>query len=169
MTFTWVRGTQSVSGLTAASQILANVPRASTLMRLRYQWWCTGTTSTLYSIPDIQDTVIAVGAITGDNGGSFVPPNALTTPNDPAPPLERWIWWECRHLIPRTWGSAEDDVVTFTDSGVDEATDSHSEVLANVAVGHTLGVYLSWAPNRADFPGAGYIQVGMWWSLLYKT
>jgi hypothetical protein len=127
------------------------------------------TTSTLYSAPDLMDTNIAVGVVTGYPSGSYVVPNALTSPNDVAPPVERYLWWEVRGLVPVTWGAEHDDVVTWVDSGPVEKTDTHAQVTASVPVGDDLGVFLSWAPDRTDFPGAGYISVHAWWSLLYAT
>src|SRR5262249_15055785 len=101
--------------------------------------------------------------------GSYVVPNVLTSPNDAAPPTERYIWWEVRKLVPITWGSEFDDVVTWQDSGPIEHTDTHSQVTASVPAGDSLGVYIAWAPDRADFPNAGYVSVALWWSLLYAT
>lgn len=169
ITYTWVRGYTSGTGLQVAFEQLAAIPRGGVLKRLHYGWRCTAITSTLYSAPDIMDTDIAVGALTGYPAGSYTPPNALTSPDDVAPPVQRYIWWEVRKLRPVTWGANEDDVVTWEDSGPIEHTDTHSQVTASVPAGDSLGVYLSWAPNRTDFPSAGYISVAMWWSLLYST
>lgn len=168
-TATWVRGTFQGTGLQVASAKMAVVPRGSILRRIHYGWRCSGTMSTRYSAPNLLDTEIAVGIITGYPDTSYVVPNAFTTPNDPAPPTNRYLWWEMRQLVPRTWGSNVDDIVTFTDSGPVEPTDSRGQVTASTPPGENLGVYMSWAPTRSDFPSAGYIQTSGWWSVLYTT
>jgi hypothetical protein len=148
---------------------MATVPRGSILRRVHYGWRCSGATSTLYSVPDLMDTLIAVGACVGYPDTTYAVPNAFTAPNDTGDPMKRWIWWEVRQLRPVTWGSREDDVATWMDDGPVQPTDTHAPVTASTPAGQNLGVYLSWAPTRTDFPGAGYIQVAMWWSLLYST
>jgi hypothetical protein len=167
--YTWVRSWTTVAALANQSAKMAVVPRGSVLRRVHYGWSMMGTTSTLYSAPDIMDTVIGVGVITGFPDTSYVPPNPLVTPGDPAPPTNRWIWWENRWLRPRTWGAHDDDVVTWEDTGPIESTDTHSLVLANTPAGQNLGVFLSWGTTRTDFTAAGYARVSAWWSILYST
>lgn len=169
MTYTWTRGTFQGTGLQVATEKIAVIPRGSTLRRVRYGWRCSAVTSTLYSAPNIMDTLIAIGVITGYPDTTYVPPNAFTSPDDVSPPLERYLWWEVRQLRPVTWGINEDDVVTWEDTGPVEPTDTKGPVTASTPVGDNLGVYLSWAPTRTDFPAAGYIQTSGWWSVLYST
>lgn len=169
MTFTWVRSWTTTTALNVASIKMAIVPRNGILRRVHYGWRCAATTSTLYSAANILDTQIAIGVITGYPDGSYAVPNALTAPDNVAPPLERYLRWEVRWLRPRTWGSHEDDVVTWEDTGPIEATDERAPVTAATPPGDNLGVFLSWAPSRSDFPAAGYVSVSAWWSVLYTT
>lgn len=169
MTTTWVRSWTQVNTLVQSDVLVASIPLGGTLLRARYGWRCLAATSTLYSAADIMDTQIAIGMLTGFPAGSYAVPNVLTSPGDVAPPTERYLWWETRGLRQRTWGAEFDDVVTYEDTGPVEATDTHSQVKASVPAGDQLGVYLAWCPSRTDFPGAGYVCVSAWWSVLYST
>lgn len=169
MTATWIRGAFQGTGLQVASEKIAVIPRGSILRRIHYGWRASGVTSTRYSALDIMDTLIAVGIITGYPDTSYVVPNAYSAPNDVAPPLERYLWWEVRQLRAVTWGSNQDDVVTWEDTGPVEPTDTRGVVNASTPPGDNLGVFMSWAPTRTDFPGAGYVQTSGWWSVLYTT
>lgn len=166
---TWVRGNSAGSSLAFGWTLMATVPRGSVLRRVRFTWNILATTSTLYSAPDIMDTVVASGVVTGYPDVSYTPPNPLTAPGDVAPPVERYLWWECRGLRPRTWGSLFDDVVTWEDTGPTEPTDSRAQVTASTPVGDNLGVFWTLAGSRSDFPGAGYIRTHLSWSVLYTT
>lgn len=169
MTFTWVRNWTGGTGLATASVKMATVPRNSILRRVRYGWTCRAVTSTRYSALNLMDTQVAVAVLTGYPATSYTVPNVLTSPNNVAPPLERYLRWEVRSLEPMTWGSHYDDVVTWKDSGPVEPTDDKAPVTASTPAGDDLGVYLAWSPSRTDFPGAGYVSVWAWWSLMYST
>jgi hypothetical protein len=167
MTVNWVRNYSSGTGLVFAHNLLASVPSGGILRRVHYGWRCTATTSTLYSAANILDTQIAVGIVTGYPAASYSVPNPLLSPGNVAPPVERWLRWEVRGFEPITWGNQDDDVVTWRDSGPVEATDDRAPVTAATPNAAALGVYLVWAPSRTDFPGAGYVSVSTWWSVMY--
>lgn len=169
MTVNWVRGYTGGTGLSQASEKMAVVPRNGILRRVHYGWTLRAVTSTRYSALDIMDTNVAVAVLTGYPDTSFVVPNVLTTTTNGVSPQQHFLRWEVRHLEPMTWGSNIDDVVTWKDSGPVEATDDRAPVTAATPLGDNLGVYLAWAPDRTDFPGAGYISLWAWWSLMYTT
>src|SRR5215471_4200519 len=145
---------------------MATVPRGHTCVRIRYGWWASATSSTLYSAPNLMENAIAVGVISGAPATSYVPPNPYTSPSDPAPPLNRWLWWEVRSMEPRTWGNAYDDVATWRDTGPVEPNDIKSQVRADTVPGQDLGIFLSWGFSRSDWPNAGYASLSAWWSVL---
>lgn len=166
---TWVRGWTDSQPWGAGSQLLAKVPHGATLLRTRYGWSASGTTSVLDSAPNIMTQLLTFGLVTTDSTLVSAPPNAATGQGDAAPPVQRWLWWEARQLRPVTWGSRELDVVTWGDVGPAEPTDSKSQVVAAVGAGGTLDVWLSWAPTGGTWPELGFLSISMWWSLLYQS
>lgn len=167
MAVNWVRNRTVSSGLQVSSLKMATVPRGGILRRVHYGWTCRAVTSTRYSALDLLDTQIAVAVITGWPDTSYAVPNVLTTTANGTTPQQHFLRWEVRSLEPTTWGSGLDDVVTWKDSGPVEATDDRAPITAATPVGDNLGVYLAWSPTRTDFPGAGYVSLAVWWSLMY--
>lgn len=167
MTF-WSRGWTNSQPWAAGSQQIATVPRGSTLLRTHYGWAGRGTMTTLDSVPNAITWQMAFGLVTTDSTLDTGPPNAATGMADVAAPTRRWLWWETRTLTPVTWGSGQVDVVTLVTEPPVEPTDSEAQVLANVGVGGTLDVWLSWAPTTGTWPELGFFSLNFWWSALYK-
>lgn len=169
MAVNWVRNHTWGVGLGAASVKMAAIPQGGILRRIHYGWACRAVTSTRYSALNVLDTQVAVAVITGYPDNTYVVPNVLAVTTNGVAPQQHFLRWELRSFEPTTWGSNEDDVVTWKDSGPVEATDDRAPITAATPAGQSLGVFLAWAPTRTDFPGAGYVSTAMWWSLMYTT
>lgn len=163
---TWVRQSGVNASWNSGSLLLASVPRASTLHRVRFGWGINAVANSLDSALNLQKAAFVFGIITGASGtlASSVP-NPATSGADPSPPVSRWIWYEQRSL----WCTAIDSgsgVQTWRDTGNQEVTDSRSLVLATVPSGQTLDVFASWGAVNTPAPD-GETVLWVWSSVLY--
>lgn len=166
MTVTWIRTVQAGLPYNSGSSLIGKVPRGATLLRCHFGWGFVASTSTRASIFQATTNILIFGLITVAGNGSETPPDPRLNPANPAPPLERWLWWEGRAPTVASWDEPG-QTVTWRDSARTETTDSHAQVAASVPVGQTLDVWASWS---AGFPweSSGHAEVWFWASIAYK-
>lgn len=162
MANTWVRTVQASLPWGPWAKQLANLSPGETLLRTRFGWGFTATTSATTGVNDCATNLQVLGICSVTSGTQ--PPNARTQAGDFFPPTERWLWWDVRAPQVKTYDSAGDTIV-WEQSPTTEQLDSRGQVAANVGTGNTLGIWASWAPAGPwDASGAAYVWV--WASML---
>lgn len=166
MSVTWIRTVQAGLPFNSGSSLIGKVPRGSTLVRAHFGWGFVASTSIFASVFQATTNILVFGLVTLEGTGTESVPDPRLSPANPAPPLERWLWWEGRAPTVRSY-DAIGQTITWTDSPRTEAADSRGQVTASVAVGHTLDVWASWS---AGFPweSSGHAEVWYWASIGYQ-
>jgi len=141
---------------------MATLQPGQTLLRTRFGWGFTGTTSTLVDLNSVATNIQTLGICTVTSGTQA--PNARTQSGDFFPPLERWIWWENRAPAVKAF-STDGSTIVWEASAPQEQVDTKGMVLANVASGQTLGLWASWAPG-GPWDSSGSAFVWAWVSCL---
>lgn len=147
--------------------LVARVPHGQTLQRVHFGWGMTGYTSTVASAFTVANLMIAFGVQTVSSSRALPPPSAVTGANDINPPLERWLWWETRTPVEVTRTEEFPGLVAWRDSGPTAELDGQGQVLASVAAGVTLDVYLSW-DTQVPWDPSGSAAFFGWASVLYS-
>lgn len=163
---TWARQSVVTNQWVQNYELIASIPRGESLLRTRFGWGASITMDSRESALNMQQTKVGFGLITCDS--STVPttlPNPATSGTDPSPPLYRYIWWEQRIMQCRAW-DADNNFSFWQTSEPQDQCDSHSQVLANVATGHTLFLYAVWGfTGTSVFTGEAAIWA--WASALF--
>jgi len=163
----WVRTVNANLSWAAGSAKMASIPSGNTLLRVRFGWGFAGTSAATASLVNIAGNVQIFGLVTLPSTDEATVPNPRTEPYDPDPPLSRWLWWEGRAPVAHTLNATE-DIVTWTDSRLQEPADGKGQVAGNVPAGDTLDLWATWAPAAAwDASGTAYLWY--WASIAYKT
>lgn len=147
--------------------LVARVPAGQTLQRVHFGWGMHGYTSTLCNQAAVRNTMIAFGVQTVASTRALPPPSAVTGADDVNAPLERWLWWEIRPPVEVTRTDEFPGLVTWRDAGRSQELDSQGTVLAAVAGGVTLDVYLSW-DTQIPWDASGGASYWGWASVLYN-
>lgn len=169
MSYTWHRTANQSQNYNVGWWWLAAIPAGSTVRRIRFGWGWQGFTEVTTDLHGITVNPLFAGVVTTIGNGSEVPPNPLTTPQDVAPPTQRWLWWEIRQPAV-TAIDAAGGTVSWRDSGAQEETDVQTQVLATgIPGGDTLNVWFSWASVFGNWDSSGSVQIYNWTSLLYST
>lgn len=164
---TWVRTIQSSLAWTEGTQLLASVPRGSTLIRVHFGWGWQGTTAADVGYLSVASNLQVMGLVTTVGTGSETAPNARTASGDESPPSERWIYWEGRAStlvqIDPTGTTA-----FWQDTRNQESVDTRGMVSAKtIAVGDSVNLWASWAAAGA-WPASGSVDLWCYASILYK-
>jgi len=164
---TWARTTFPVNAWAKGYALLATVPQNQTLLRTRFGWGASAVLDARESMIAFQRVSVGFGIITAP---STVATSALPDPSatgvDPAPPLQRFIWWEQRQMTCRAIDEAN-GVHAWSTSAAQEIADSKSQVIAATSGTATLKVYAVWGSQTAwTFTGEGNIWA--WASVLYE-
>jgi hypothetical protein len=139
----WIRyaspGTSHPSGYLLMAQLDAGI----TIRRIRFSWGMYGDTLADTSFNVISQNLMGFGLVTTVGNGTEGAPNPLGQSADQDPPTQRWLWWEIRR--PRISAYVPGTVI-WEDSGPQEPTDAHGQVLATgLPAGDTLNLWASWA------------------------
>ena len=150
--------------------LMAVLNPGQTLARVHFGVRFTGVTSNETNYAGLLNDFMAFGVCTVSSASGTLAPNALTGATDANPPLERWLYWATMQMRPLTTGSDHPDVMVWgAEAGVD-ALDSKGQVRADVGAGHTLQVFLSFAPwTTTGWALAGPVQGQAWGSCLLLT
>lgn len=164
---TWVRTIHSSLAWTSGSQILANVPRGSTLIRVHFGWGWEGTTAADAGFVAVASNLQVMGLVTTVGNGSESVPNARTASGDAAPPTQRWVYWEGRAgtlvQIDPTGTTA-----FWQDTRAQEPVDTKGMVSGKgIPSGDTLNLWASWAA-AGDWPVSGTVDLWCYASILYQ-
>lgn len=163
----WIRTVQANLPWTSGTSLIGSIPRGSTLLRIRFGWGFYGSSSSFQAASTIAENLQVFGIVTLDGTGGGPAPNPRTASNDPAPPLERWLWWEARPPVITAYDSAG-GVTLWQDGQPSEVTDGKGMVAGNVAAGHTLDVWASWAAAAAWADTTSFVHVWYWASVAYQ-
>jgi hypothetical protein len=169
VTYHWYRTANQSEFYNVGWWWLAAIPSGSTLRRVRFGWGFQAFSEVTTDLHVISQNPMFAGVVTTIGNGSETPPNPLTTPNDVAPPTQRWLWWEIRQ--PKAVAvDAAGGVVSWNDGGSSEPTDINTQVLATgIPGGDTLNVWFSYAGTYGSWDSSGSSQIFYWASLLYST
>jgi hypothetical protein len=143
----WLRQFNTTDSWNLGNWHFAAIPAGDTLVRIRFSWGFYIDTPTLRNMQNVADNLLAFGWVTTVGDGSEPVPSAKTSPGDAAPPLQRWLWWECRQPVV----SAIDEragVIAWRDSGPQDRMDGRGQVLASpLPAGEFLNLWASWEGN----------------------
>lgn len=123
---------------------IAVLPAGVTLKRVVFNWHIGVIASDAESF-NMNNVYHYAGLVTLDSGNEAVIPDPHAVPlNDPAWPTQRWIHWEARRMRAtcKTLLSQGSSGIIWHDDGAIGEINREKEVFANVAVGHTLDVWL---------------------------
>lgn len=164
---TWVRTVQAALSWQQGTSLIASVPRGDTLLRVHFGWGWYGDSTSTADLSAIAGNLQVMGLVTTVGTGSESVPNARTQAADQAPPTQRWVYWETRAPKIATY-DATADLVTWQDSGAQEAVDTKGMVSAKtIPAGDTLNVWASWAAAAA-WDSSGNVNLWYYASLLYQ-
>lgn len=159
MAFRWVRS-QRGAGLWSTTQqnvLLASLVAGETLIRSRIFWGVSGMTTTTVDASQMMVNWLASGIVTTVGNGTEAVPDVVLHPGNAAPPTQRWLYVESRHVRPTVF-DATNDIAVWADTGPQEPPDSKGEVLATgLPAGDTLNV---WWVTKAEFD---WDSVGFAW------
>jgi hypothetical protein len=164
---TWVRTVLGDLAWQSGHVQLAAVPRAYTLLRVHFQWGFEGYASALSEFGNSTMNVQVMGICTTVGTGTEAVPNARTQSGNQAPPTQRWIYWEARAPVVKTYSEAA-ELVTYSSSLAGEPTDTKAMVSAKtIPAGQTLNVWASWAAATA-WDQTGSVHMWCYASLAYQ-
>lgn len=141
-----------------------------TLARVHFGVRFTGVTSNEQNYIALLNDFMAFGVVTQSSATGPTAPNALTHGQDANPPLERWLYWATLQMRPIFMGNDHPDVMVWGAEATFNDSDSKGQVKANVSAGHTLQVFLSFAPwTTTAWEVAGPVAGQVWSSCLVLT
>lgn len=145
------------------------IPSGSTYRRVRWSWGFSGDTADTVDMSLIRSNFLVMGLVTTIGNGGEAVPTPVSTPNDVAPPTQRWLWWEPRQPVATAVDHAA-GVITWRDSGVQEIPDVKVNVLATgIPAGDTLNLWASWQAETSSWDPSGAADVWVGTSVLYHT
>lgn len=167
MALSWVRNIFLSTSYQGGQFLLGRLSNGQTYVRTHFEWGFYGDTAVTVDMQAIAANLLVMGIVTVFGDGTETAPNPLVSPNDAAPPTERWLWWETRAPVPRAMDNSA-GVVMWTDSPPPEPTDIKAQVLATgVPGGDQLDLWASWAARGAwDNTGSAHVWLSA--SVLYK-
>jgi hypothetical protein len=169
VTYTWHRTANQSVHYDVGWWWLSAIPAGSTLRRVRFGWGFQGFTPVTTDLAAVVVNPMFAGIVTTIGNGSEVPPSPLSTPDDVAPPTQRWLWWEIRQPVAQSLDSYG-DLVSWRDNGPQETTDVQVNVKATgIPGGDTLNVWFSYAGTFGNWDAAGNVQIYYWASVLHQT
>lgn len=164
---TWITNHATFAvGNSQVSQKIGSVPRLATIKRIVFNWRIGVVASDQDAIG--MNNVYQFGAIvTLDSSNEAVIPDPTSVPlNEPGWPVQRWLHWEARRMVPRCktlLGQGSTGTI-WSDDGFIGEVNREKQVYANVAVGHTLDVWLvlkgaNWPPYPSNVDGSYWARV----------
>jgi hypothetical protein len=167
--YNWFRSVNHASFYDQGWWWLCAIPAGSTYRRVRFAWGFSGFTEVTADLHATAASILNAGLVTTIGNGSETPPHPFSTPNDVAPPTERWIWWEARQPIAVSIDAAG-GTVSWRDSGPQEIVDAQVPVLATgIPGGDTLNLWFSYQAQNGAWDASGEVEVWAAASVLYKT
>ena len=147
-----------------------NINSGDSYRRIRWSWGFSGVTADTVDVGAIMQNTLYAGFVTTIGNGSEVPPNPRTSPVDPAPPTQRWLWWEVRQPVPIAVDHAA-GIITWRDSGAQEIPDVKTQVLATgIPGGDHLDLWFSWASeDGTGWDPSGTVRIWVASSTLSST
>lgn len=168
-TYFWHRTANQSSSYNVGWFLIGIIPSGSTVRRIRFAWTFQGFSELTTDVHALTVNPLFTGIITTIGDGTETPPSPLTTPDDPAPPTQRWLWWEVRQPHVESIDAAG-NIVAWQDGGKSEVTDVQTQVKATgIPGGDNLDVWFSWASVFGNWDTTGAVQILQWSSLLYST
>lgn len=159
MALAWHRTTNFSIAWDSGGFWLSAIPNGQTYRRVRFSWGFVGNTPSVTRVFGLEGFGFVLGLVTTFGDGTETPPNALTAPEDAAPPTRRWIWWEGRSPVISAIDNSA-GIIAWRDSGPQEPCDAKAQVLATgVPAGQTLNLWASWA---SQFPWDPDGDVSVW-------
>lgn len=146
----WRRNTFTTSAIGSGFNWEDAIAEGNTYQRVHLRWGFHLDTPITTDISAIAQNLVSLGVCTTIGDGSESRPNARSGawPNED-PPTERWIYWETRAPIVRAI-DYQAGIITWTDSGATEPTQTKGQVLAQgIPGGDSLNLSTSWAAAEA--------------------
>lgn len=169
MTAHWFRSLKAADPYDVGWLWMCAIASGSTYRRVRWSWGFTGTTADTTDMHSVSSNLQVAGLVTTIGNGTETPPVPLTTPNDVAPPTQRWVWWETRQPIAVAVDHSA-GVISWRDSGPQEIPDVQVPVLATgIPGGDTLNLWFSWQSTNGAWDGSGSQRIWVSTSVLYTT
>jgi hypothetical protein len=138
---------------------VAVIPRVSTIQRVVFNWHL-GVLASDASSFDMNNAYTYGALLTLDSSNEASIPDPTAVPlNDPAYPTQRYLHWEARRMRAscKTLLANGSSGIIWADDGAIGEISREGQVYADVAVGHTLDVWLvlkgvNWPayPSNAD-------------------
>lgn len=160
----WSRVWGTNFGWSTGKLVLASAAPAQTIARVHFGIRFTGITSTEDDFNRLSEDFMAVGVVCQDSARGTTPPNALTGALDVNPPLERWLWWSTIAMRPVVMDTNSPGVMVWASDATVSLGDARTQVKANLPAGHTLDLYLSWAPWVTTAWGTSRVVQGSAWA-----
>lgn len=168
MATTWLRAVSSQNGWSTGSTRLAQLNAGQTIQRVRFGWGFSAWLNQYANVNDMISSGMAFGLVTTiGTGAAGQAPNALTAPNNAAPPSQRWLHWEVRYPVIKAMAGDGNSIWLF-DSARGDESDAEGQVLApSMAGGNFLNLWASWSPEIGWDP-TGLALLWMWAAVLVK-
>jgi hypothetical protein len=141
---TWRRQSSWSTSIQTGYVWLDAIPAGGVYLRNRFRWGFYGDSPITVDMQAYARALVSFGLVTTIGNGTEIPPSPVTTPNDVAPPTQRWIYWETRAPVVSAIDQAA-GVIAWKDSGSTAETDTKGQVLATgLPSGDTLNLWASW-------------------------
>lgn len=145
---------------------IAQVPRQTTIKRIVFNWRM-GVIASHAETFNMNNVYNYGALLTLDSSNEATIPDPTAVPlNDPSYPTQRWLHWEARRMVACAQSLAPQGMGTlvWTDDGARGDISREGEVYANVAVGHTLDVFLvlkgvNWGNFTSNTDGSYWARV----------
>lgn len=123
------------------------------------------------AIDVIYDMVVSAGTYTVRTDAASLPDPSVSPLPTLSPPLQRWLQWEQRAMVPRRAGrgAVGSPETCWSDTGPGAAITSHGQVLVPT-IGGGVTLHVNFAVKAVNFPPWGVVNAsGNWWvSVLYS-
>lgn len=145
------------------------IPSGATYRRVRFAWGFAGFTEVTTDLHATASKMQIGGICTTIGNGTETPPHPAVTPNDVAPPTQRWLWWEARQPVAVAIDAAG-GTVSWRDSGPQEVVDVKTQVLATgIPGGDSLNMWFSYQAPSGAWDASGQQEIWVAASVLYHT
>lgn len=169
MSLTWVRSHFRSQFYNEGWILLGQIPNGQKYVRIRWSWGFAGFTNVTTDLAATARNIQTAGLVTTIGTGAETPPHPIDTPNDVAPPTQRWLWWEQRQPVALSVDSGS-DTVSWRDSAVQEVPDVQTQVLATaIPGGQFLNLWFSWQSYDGNWDASGQQQIWVAASVLINV
>ena len=168
VTLAWVRAHNEAPFYQDGQFLLASIPNGWTYKRIRWSWGFAGFTNVTTDLAAQVTNIGMAGLVTTIGDGTETAPRPISTPNDVAPPTQRWLWWEARQAIAVSVDGTS-DTVSWRDSGPQEIPDVRTQVLAvGAGAGEFLNLWFTWQSFFGAWDSSGEMSMWAAASILYN-